>query len=82
MSERVPVRIPKVSMSTTEAAFVTWLVKDGTQVEQGDSIYSVETEKVEVDVESPATGTLRHGNAEADEVYAVGTEVGHIEPAS
>lgn len=78
MSERIPVSIPKVSMAITEAVFIEWLVEDGAPVNAGDSIYSVETEKVEVEVESPASGTLTHGIAEADEVYPVGTEIGFI----
>jgi pyruvate/2-oxoglutarate dehydrogenase complex dihydrolipoamide acyltransferase (E2) component len=82
MSERVPVQIPKVSMAVTEAVFIEWLVEDGAKVEAGESIYSVETEKVTVDVEAATGGVLRHGVAEADEVYPVGTEIGHIESSA
>lgn len=66
-------------MAITEAAFIEWLVEDGATVAESQPIYSVETDKVEVEIESPAAGVLRHGIAEEDEVYEVGTEIGHIE---
>ncbi|MTD15187.1 biotin-requiring enzyme family protein [Nakamurella sp. YIM 132087] len=66
-------------MGTEEATFVDWIVGDGDPVSVGDPIYSVETEKVETEVEAAASGVLRHGDVEADETYPVGTEVGWIE---
>ena len=74
--------IPKVSMAAEEVLFVEWLVEDGAPIGEGDAIYSVETEKVETEVEAAATGVLRHGSAVGDETYAVGTEIGRIERTS
>ncbi|PAK28067.1 biotin-requiring enzyme family protein [Streptomyces sp. alain-838] len=71
--------MPKLTMAATEATFVEWLVEDGAQVSEGDPIYSVSTDKVENEVESPATGTLRHGDAEPEADYEVGTQLGTIE---
>lgn len=79
MSERVVVSIPKVSMAVEEVLFVEWLVPDGATVSTGEAIYSVESDKAEVEVEAAASGVLRHGAVEVDETYAVGTEVGYIE---
>ncbi|ROO85650.1 biotin-dependent enzyme [Actinocorallia herbida] len=79
MSERVSVAIPKVAMSVEEAVFVEWLVPDGATVQEGDNIYSVATDKTDVDVEAAASGVLRHGTAEPEETYPVGTEIGYIE---
>lgn len=81
MSE-VAVTIPKVSMASEEVVFVGWLVGDGDPVAEGDAIYSVETEKVETDVEAAASGVLRHGQAAEDGTYPVGCEIGRIEVAS
>jgi pyruvate/2-oxoglutarate dehydrogenase complex dihydrolipoamide acyltransferase (E2) component len=80
VSERVSVLIPKVSMAAEEAIFIEWLVDDGAAVTEGQYIYSVETDKAEVEIESPGAGVLRHGKAVPDETYPVGHEVGHIEP--
>lgn len=79
MSEHVAVTIPKVSMSAEEVVFVEWLVADGTTISAGDPIYSVETDKVEVDIEAAAAGVLRHGAVVADDSYAVGAQIGQIE---
>lgn len=82
MSNYVAVRIPKISMSAEEVLFVEWLVEDGAPIGEGDLIYSVETEKVGTEVEAATSGVLRHGAAVGDETYAVGTEIGRIEPAA
>jgi len=82
MSEHVSVSIPKVSMAVEEVVFIEWLVADGQEVAEGEQIYSVETEKVELEVEAAAAGILRHGDAVPDETYAVGTQIGLIEKAA
>ena len=78
----VSVTIPKVSMASEEVVFVGWLVGDGAPVTEGDAIYSIETEKVETDIEAAASGILRYGEATDDETYAVGSEIGRIELTS
>jgi 2-oxoglutarate dehydrogenase E2 component (dihydrolipoamide succinyltransferase) len=79
MSKMVPVRMPKLTLAAVEGTFLKWLVEDGQQVVEDEPIYLVETEKVEVEVPSPASGVLRYGAAEADVVYEVGTELAVIE---
>ena len=72
MAERLPLRMPKLSMAVTEATLVEWLVADG------QALYVAETEKVETEVPSGATGVV-HPVAVPGEVYPVGTELGWIE---
>jgi pyruvate/2-oxoglutarate dehydrogenase complex dihydrolipoamide acyltransferase (E2) component len=79
VGEVVPVNMPKLTMAATEATFIEWLVDDGTSVAEGEPIYSVATDKVENEVESPASGILRHGDAESEVDYPVGTQLGAIE---
>ena len=79
MSNSVPVVVPKLTMAAVEAVFIGWLVDDGSKVENQQPIYSVSTDKVEVEVESPAAGVLRHGDVEVDGEYPVGHQVGAIE---
>jgi 2-oxoglutarate dehydrogenase E2 component (dihydrolipoamide succinyltransferase) len=73
-----PIRIPKASLATTEATFLEWLVEEGKPVEEGEPLYLMETEKVEQEMESPASGVV-HWTAEPGQVYDVGTQIGHIE---
>lgn len=71
--------IPKLQMSTTEGTLTEWLVDDGAVVEEGQAIYSLETDKSVQDIEAPASGKLTR-KVEAGETYDVGTEIGEITP--
>ncbi len=82
MSDSVPVRMPKLTMAATDATFMEWLVEDGEIVEQDQPLYTVETDKVETEVPSPATGVLRYGAVREGKVYPVGTELALIEVTS
>lgn len=73
----VPVNVPKLGISMTEATIVEWLVPDGGVVERGQPLYLLETDKVEAEIESPATGAVRH-IGETGVTYPVGTLVGEI----
>jgi 2-oxoglutarate dehydrogenase E2 component (dihydrolipoamide succinyltransferase) len=79
MSRTVPVQMPKLNMAAVDGTFLNWLVPDGTHVKEQQPIYAAATDKVEVDVEAPATGILRQGDAEEERDYPVGTQLGVIE---
>jgi pyruvate dehydrogenase E2 component (dihydrolipoamide acetyltransferase) len=53
-----PVIMPKFGMTQEEATIVRWLVSEGQQVERGDLLCEVTTDKVNMDVEAPADGTI------------------------
>ncbi len=69
--------IPKLGMSMTEATLVEWKVKEGNQVEKGDVVLMIETEKTQWEVEASAPGFL-HILVEADVKAPVGRVVGLI----
>ena len=73
----VPVRLPKLAMTTEEATPTEWLVPDGGATVEGEALYRLETDKVDNDIESPATGTVRW-TAKIGETYPVGTQIGEI----
>ena len=75
---RVELRIPQAGSEMEEGELTEWLVPAGSRVTEGQSVYVLATDKVEVEVEAPATGVLHHVG-EAGGVYAVGTVIGHIE---
>ena len=56
----VPINIPKLGVSMSEGTLVEWLVEDGEQVAEGQLLYLIETDKVENDVEAPASGIHPH----------------------
>lgn len=79
MAKVVAVRMPKLTMAAIEATFLQWLVADGEPVTAQQPLYTVESDKAETEVPSPATGVLRHGKAETEAVYPVGAMLGVIE---
>ena len=53
----------KVGMTMTEGMVEEWYVPDGGSVNQGDLLYRLETEKINMDVDADATGIVKHGIA-------------------
>ncbi len=50
----------KVGMSMTEGVVEEWYIPDGGTVEKGELLYRLETEKVNLDVDADASGTVKH----------------------
>ncbi len=73
-----PIRIPKVSLAIHEATLLGHIVEEGGKVNEGDPLFRIETEKVETEVASPASGVV-HWTAAVDETYPVGTQIGVID---
>jgi 2-oxoglutarate dehydrogenase E2 component (dihydrolipoamide succinyltransferase) len=57
-SERIDVPVPALGESVSEATVATWFKKVGDSVEQDEMLCELETDKVSVEVPSPAAGTL------------------------
>ncbi len=75
----VPIKVPKLGMTMAEGTLIEWHVADGEVVQEGEPLYTLATDKVENEVEAPATGRVRITGV-PDEDYAVGDEIGQIEP--
>ena len=64
--------------SIVEATVGAWVKNEGDQIEAGETILELETEKVNLEVTAPATGTLETVNTSEGEVVNVGTVLGTI----
>jgi len=53
---------------------VAWIKREGEHVEKGEPLLTVETDKVTIDIESPATGILAGVRAQPDDIVPV-TEI-------
>jgi pyruvate dehydrogenase E2 component (dihydrolipoamide acetyltransferase) len=73
----VAVRMPKMSMTMTQGDIVQWNAQPGDQVSAGEAICEVMTDKVDMDVESPVSGTLLRIEIEEGTVD-VGTPIAWI----
>ncbi len=49
-------RFPRLGVAMTEAGIVRWHVEVGQQVEAGQPLAEIETDKIVMDLESPAAG--------------------------
>lgn len=75
---QIPIRMPKMSMTMTEGEVSEWFVQAGDSVTEGDVICEVLTDKVDMEVESPATGLIS-SIAVASGSVDVGFPIGYIE---
>lgn len=66
------VKLLQLSPSMDEGTVTTWLKKEGDQVEEGEELYEVESDKVSAPVKSPATGTVHQLTAKEGENLPVG----------
>lgn len=70
--------IPKLGLTMTEGRVGRWLKRPGEPVQVGEPVLEVETEKLTVEVEAPASGILTHILAEEGVVLPVTTPVAVI----
>ncbi len=66
------VKLLQLSPSMDEGTVTTWLKKEGDQVEEGEELYEVESDKVSAPVKSPATGIVHQLTAKEGETVPVG----------
>jgi pyruvate dehydrogenase E2 component (dihydrolipoamide acetyltransferase) len=70
--------VPKVDMVMETGTFVEWLIKEGGQVNKGDPLFVITTDKASIEVESPADGILAGATAKVDDVIPVTEVIGYI----
>ncbi|UTR09493.1 2-oxo acid dehydrogenase subunit E2 [Evansella sp. LMS18] len=66
------ITMPQLGESVTEGTITKWLVQPGDQVNKYDPIAEVMTDKVNAEVPSSYTGTIKELIAEEDQTIAVG----------
>jgi len=70
--------IPQLGQTVEEVTIVSWHVKDGDSVKQGQEILEVETDKAVFDVEATADGIIHFGPYKVGDVVPVLTVVAMI----
>lgn len=58
MAETTEIRLPRLADAVASVRFGAWLKQEGDQVEAGEPIAEVETDKTTVELEAPAAGVL------------------------
>ena len=74
----IDIIVPPLSQTMDSLVLVAWVKKVGDPVVKGETLYQVETDKATLEVESPATGTLKEILAEAGAEVLVRSKIGAI----
>ncbi len=70
--------MPKAGMAMEEGTVVKWLVAEGEKVEQGEPLLEILTDKVNMEIEAQASGTLLKILKREGEVVPVTQVIGYI----
>ena len=76
MSEKI--LVPVLGESINEATVSKWLKKEGDAVEADEPIVELETDKVNLEVPSPVSGTLTEINSKDGSIVEVGALLGSV----
>ena len=76
MSEKI--LVPVLGESINEATVSKWLKKEGDSVEADEPIVELETDKVNLEVPSPVSGTLTEINSKDGSIVEVGALLGSV----
>jgi 2-oxoglutarate dehydrogenase E2 component (dihydrolipoamide succinyltransferase) len=72
------IRVPTLGESVTEASIGRWFKKPGEAVAVDEPLVELETDKVTIEVPSPAAGVLDDVAAKQGDVVAVGALIGRV----
>jgi len=75
----IEVTMPKFGLMMQKAIITNWYKIPGEAVKKGEPLFSIETEKVNTDVEAPETGVLTKIMAEMGETAEVAATIAEID---
>ncbi len=74
----IEIKVPTLGESVTEATIARWLKSEGDAVKRDEPLVELETDKVNVEVPSPAAGVLEHIEVKAGGTVNVGAVLGAV----
>lgn len=77
----IVIQMPKLGHTMTEGKVLQWHKRPGELVREGEAVLTIESDKTEVEIESPSAGIMGEQSAEEGAVVAVGARLGVIEQA-
>src|SRR5947207_10083423 len=75
----VEVTMPQMGVSMAEGTIAEWRKQPGDWVEADETVCEVTTDKIDVEIPSPASGRLERILAEPGQTVAVGTAIAEID---
>lgn len=74
------VQVPTMAESITEGTLKSWVKKVGDTVAQDEEVATIETDKIDVSVNSPYSGTITELLANEEDTVSIGQDLFRIEP--
>lgn len=71
-------RVPSLGMDMEEANILRWLVEEGDEVEKGQPVLEIDTDKTSFEIESPADGVIRGLAGKPGESLPVGAPLAFV----
>ncbi|MDO8737726.1 biotin/lipoyl-containing protein, partial [Candidatus Deferrimicrobium sp.] len=78
----IELKLPDVGEGIAEGEIVRWLVAEGAAVKEDDPLVEILTDKANVEIPSPVTGTVVKILAQPGQIVKVGAPLALIEPAA
>src|SRR5512142_924071 len=75
----IPLKVPSLGESVTQATIGTWIKKEGDPVQADEPLVEVESEKATVALPAPAAGVLRRVLRQTGDSVTIGEVVGELE---
>jgi pyruvate/2-oxoglutarate dehydrogenase complex dihydrolipoamide acyltransferase (E2) component len=76
---KVRVRVPKVGLTVEEVTLSTWIKNEGDRVQADEVIATVESDKTNFEIVTPAAGTLLKQIAHIGDLLPIGGEIAIVE---
>ncbi len=73
--------MPKLGLVMKEGLVVLWHMEEGEEIEEGEVLLEIESDKVTTEIESPASGVVRKIIVQEEEIVPCGTTVAIIADA-
>ena len=74
----IEIKVPALGESVSEAIISQWLKKEGQTVKQDETIAELETDKVTIEINAPASGVLASIKVTEGTEVKIGTIIGSI----
>jgi 2-oxoglutarate dehydrogenase E1 component len=82
VGDTIDIVTPTGGESVTEGTILEWSVKVGDAVKDGDTVVEISTDKVDMELPAPATGTITEILAQEGETVTVGQVIARMTTAS
>ncbi|HLN91296.1 MAG TPA: biotin/lipoyl-containing protein, partial [Patescibacteria group bacterium] len=78
----IELKLPDVGEGIAEGEVVRWLVAEGSAVKEDDLLVEILTDKANIELPSPVSGTFLKILAQPGQIVKVGEPIALIEPAA